>query len=311
MAHAGQISSTEYPTMADQDPKKLYVCPYNKYHRISALIYPSHVANCRKQYTGNAFKSCPFNARHNPPAVEYDYHIFTCPDKSFIEKELASVPAPNVPPVNHHPEWDQPAPTEDWDIEADQPGFSLGVVTGDEERTSYDVVYDYQTALQSQAEAQKPITNGDLSGMSKALKKNRKRAQKKKEKKAAEAGDQLDDTSDDDAQEMTPEETEERLREIARAYALPGMRISSDAFVDWVSILNQYCQKNKINQPKYSEAANALGGFGAAVVVTTERFFSNTACRTKKEAKHSAARAALLGLNIAVCKYVIKTLDRF
>lgn len=73
-----------------------------------------------------------------------------------------------------------------------------------------------------------------------------------------------------------------------------------DAFVDWVSILNQYCQKNKINQPKYSEAANALGGFGAAVVVTTERFFSNTACRTKKEAKHSAARAALLGLNIAV-----------
>ena len=75
------------------------------------------------------------------------------------------------------------------------------------------------------------------------------------------------------------------------------------AFVDWVSILNQYCQKNRINQPKYSEATNALGGFGSSVVVTTERFFSDSYCRTKKEAKHSAARAALLGLNIAVCKF--------
>jgi dsRNA-specific ribonuclease len=75
-----------------------------------------------------------------------------------------------------------------------------------------------------------------------------------------------------------------------------------DAFVDWVSILNQYCQKNRINQPKYSEASNPCGGFGSSVVVTTERFFSNAYCSTKKEAKHCAARAALLGLNIAVCK---------
>ena len=75
------------------------------------------------------------------------------------------------------------------------------------------------------------------------------------------------------------------------------------AFVDWVSILNQYCQKNRINQPKYSEASNPCGGFGFSVVVTTERFFCDAYCDNKKKAKHCAARAALLGLNIAVCEY--------
>ena len=75
------------------------------------------------------------------------------------------------------------------------------------------------------------------------------------------------------------------------------------AFVDWVSILNQYCQSNRINQPKYYEETNPHGGFGSSVVVSSERFFSDCYADTKKKAKHYAARSALLGLNIPICKY--------
>ena len=74
-------------------------------------------------------------------------------------------------------------------------------------------------------------------------------------------------------------------------------------FVDWVSILNQHCQKNRINVPKYSEASNPHGGFGSCVVVGSEKFFSDEYCEKKKSAKQSAARVALTGMNVVVCKY--------
>lgn len=57
-----------------------------------------------------------------------------------------------------------------------------------------------------------------------------------------------------------------------------------------------------MNQPKYGEASNPGGGFGAYVIVGTEKFLANSYSKTKKEAKHFAAREALLGLKIAVCK---------
>jgi hypothetical protein len=40
--------SNDIPTMSDTDKDKHFTCPYNKYHRITALRYPSHVAGCRK-----------------------------------------------------------------------------------------------------------------------------------------------------------------------------------------------------------------------------------------------------------------------
>lgn len=75
---------------------------------------------------------------------------------------------------------------------------------------------------------------------------------------------------------------------------------STGSFVDFVSILNQYCQKNRINVPKYGEAAGVQGGFGAQVLVKGQIFTTMKYCLTKKEARHDAAKCALLGLNIPV-----------
>ena len=72
------------------------------------------------------------------------------------------------------------------------------------------------------------------------------------------------------------------------------------SFVDFVSILNQYCQKSRINVPKYSEAAGIQGGYGAQVFVKGQIFTNMKYCGTKKEARHDAAKVALLGLNIPV-----------
>lgn len=76
--------------------------------------------------------------------------------------------------------------------------------------------------------------------------------------------------------------------------------ISPGSFVDFVSILNQYCQKSRINTPKYGEAPGLMGGFGAQVFVKGQIFTTMKYCGTKKEARHDAAKCALLGLNIPV-----------
>ncbi|XP_028392161.1 uncharacterized protein LOC114516781 [Dendronephthya gigantea] len=283
--------SVEFPTMGDVDKAKPAICPYNKYHRITALKFPGHVSICRKQYAGKDFTRCPFNARHEFPAVELDYHLTICPDKAIIEKELSPAYAPNVKPVMHEPyEYD---PVEDWESEANHTGFSITEV----DKTPYDEINEYQDTLEESIKSQigqsrnnyMPVV--DTSSMSKTAKKNFKRAQKRREKEEV-IGKEEDEEIDE----------ESKLQQIAQEYAIPGRPISTNAgaFVDWVSILNQYCQKNRINQPKYSEAANPNGGFGYAVVVTTEKFYSNIYCKKKIDAKHSAARAALLGLNIAV-----------
>ena len=79
---------------------------------------------------------------------------------------------------------------------------------------------------------------------------------------------------------------------------------SSGSFVDFVSILNQYCQKNRLNVPKYGEAPGVQGGFGAQVLVKGEIFTTMKYCLTKKEARHDAAKCALLGLNIPVGRFL-------
>ena len=74
------------------------------------------------------------------------------------------------------------------------------------------------------------------------------------------------------------------------------------SFVDCVSILNQYCQKSRINVAKYSEAPGVQGGFGIQCFVKGQIFKTMKYCATKKEARHDAAMCALLGLNIPVGK---------
>ena len=75
------------------------------------------------------------------------------------------------------------------------------------------------------------------------------------------------------------------------------------SFVDFISILNQHCQRNKINSPKYSEGPGVSGGFGAKCTVRTDVFHTQKYCSTKKEARQNAAMVALLGLNISVGKW--------
>ena len=75
------------------------------------------------------------------------------------------------------------------------------------------------------------------------------------------------------------------------------------SFVDFISILNQHCQRNKINSPKYSEGPGVSGGFGANCTVRTDVFHTQKYCSTKKEARQNAAMVALLGLNISVGKW--------
>ena len=63
-------------------------------------------------------------------------------------------------------------------------------------------------------------------------------------------------------------------------------------------MLNQFCQKNKINPPKYSEAPGGFGGFACEVIVKGETYTSLGMQKTKKDAHHSAAKWALLALDV-------------
>ena len=68
-------------------------------------------------------------------------------------------------------------------------------------------------------------------------------------------------------------------------------------------MLNQYCQKNKINQPQYSEAPATFGGFASTVSVKGEFYDSHGNHRTKKSAAQSAAMWALLAMEIPEGKF--------
>jgi len=66
-----------------------------------------------------------------------------------------------------------------------------------------------------------------------------------------------------------------------------------------VSILLEYCQKNKLKEPEYVEVP-AQNGSGFSYVVTVKGNSYNGIVRTKKqEAKHSAAKVAIQQLGIS------------
>ena len=66
-----------------------------------------------------------------------------------------------------------------------------------------------------------------------------------------------------------------------------------------VSILLEYCQKNKLKEPEYMEVP-AQNGSGFSYVVTVKGNSYNGIVRTKKqEAKHSAAKVAIQQLGIS------------
>ena len=80
----------------------------------------------------------------------------------------------------------------------------------------------------------------------------------------------------------------------------------SGSFVDYKSILNIYCQKKKINAPRFREAPGPTSRFGSAFgaecIVKTDVFRSKIIAKRKKDALQDAAKQALLGLNIDIGK---------
>merc|ERR1711972_166795 len=103
----------------------------------------------------------------------------------------------------------------------------------------------------------------DLSSMTATQRKNYKRSLKRAEKRA-----EGEDLSAGGYREMPQEEYLARLREL---YPIKG----GGSFIDWKSILNQYCQKNRINPPSYREAPGHMGGFGSEVIVQSNVYPSN------------------------------------
>ena len=81
-------------------------------------------------------------------------------------------------------------------------------------------------------------------------------------------------------------------------YSIYCILYYAGTFIDYKSILNQYCQKNKINQPRYSEASATFGGFASHVSVKNESYCSHGDHKTKKSAAQSAAMWALLHMEI-------------
>ncbi|KAM7448724.1 factor1-like [Porites harrisoni] len=276
----------------NNDPNEMVICPYNDAHRISAKKFPYHLPKCRKQYASGAWKNCPFHFRHEVPVEEYDYHLTICEYKDTIRQDLEEVfnrdvieakrmcqpqPTPTI----------QPDSTEDWESEAVSEPFSIArSEPSNEQEDAYDIVQAMQEVqLQAHAAPSRPV---DTSGLTATQKKNLKRSQKRQEKREAEENTQEPQITD-----------EERIQAIATQYAVLTNK-TSGGFVDFLTILNQYCQKSRINVPKYSEVPGVLGGYGAQVFVKGQIFTNMKYCATKKEAKHDAAKVALLGLNIPV-----------
>ncbi|XP_046842305.1 uncharacterized protein LOC124436421 isoform X2 [Xenia sp. Carnegie-2017] len=186
---------------------------------------------------------------------------------------------------------------EDWEEETTSTTFSLWE---DSIENPFAAVEAYQDNLLVNIEQKKPMKS--TSGLTKTQKKNEKRAEKRREKNAANASSEHENYNHlHDNNENGSLDDEDTLGKMAREYSPPGRAYSSNsAFVDWVSILNIYCQKHKINQPQYKEDKTRFGGFGYCVAVGVKKFWTGSYCSTKKDAKHSAARSALLGLNVSV-----------
>ena len=81
-------------------------------------------------------------------------------------------------------------------------------------------------------------------------------------------------------------------------YSKPIIAFTIGTFVDYKSILNQYCQKNKINPPKYKEAPGSFAGFASVVVVDGMEYRCNGVHTAKKLAAHDAAKWALMAMEV-------------
>ena len=67
---------------------------------------------------------------------------------------------------------------------------------------------------------------------------------------------------------------------------------------DYTSLLNIVCQKIRLNLPEYVPTSAVNGGFAFKVRVFQTWYEGKEFSSTKKDAKHAAAKWALLGMEI-------------
>jgi len=112
-------------------------CPYDKSHMIAPLRMPQHLLRCRKNYPYMEMVVCPFNATHEVHKVELRYHMTHCPDRTILENQYSldlllaasDRPTSKVKGCTDLPnlKWRRPDSDmvgDEWDIEAEQNGFS-------------------------------------------------------------------------------------------------------------------------------------------------------------------------------------------
>eukprot|EP00112_Aurelia_sp_Birch-Aquarium-sp1_P003299 Seg1367.6 transcript_id=Seg1367.6/GoldUCD/mRNA.D3Y31 product="Gametocyte-specific factor 1" protein_id=Seg1367.6/GoldUCD/D3Y31 len=283
---------------SNKDPEKEFVCPYDKVHVVRACRFNQHLRKCRKNHGGAGFHICVFNQSHHIPEREYEHHVLNCPDKHVIEQDeekAQGIQKHNLPPVDFNPVWNKPPSTENWDVEfadhqqqqAEKQMEELEV----KEEVEDEVFGPGITTLISE----RP-DNWDR--MTPSQKKNHKRRYQKQQQRMKESGlTHADFERSKNPGDWTEHERDAKMKLILTHYPPPTGKINA-SFIDYKSVLNQFCQKNRINAPKYFEAAGGFGGFACEVTVKGETYMSHGAQKTKKDASHSAAKWALLALDV-------------
>lgn len=338
-----RLARTRYPTDESIDEFELFICPYDPLHKVNSKRWVYHLAKCKQNY-GGEFKKCPFNASHHVPAPELDYHTSNCPDKNIIRQDLEGGRSTwkISTQVNHKPEWQQPQSTEDWDdeVEADVAEFTLNPDKGmplalrpaQEEQPHYIAEEDaFNTIIedhhhqeegveqQQQQQQNKSVLDEELipekppnwNNMSAAQKKNHKRKYNRQQQRMKEEGVSKEDfvKKVPNATEMTEEQRNAKLAAIKAAYPLNNEKQNAQR-ADYTSLLNIVCQKIRLNLPEYMPISAAHGGFAFKVRVFQTWYEGLEYSSTKKDAKHVAAKWALLGMDIPGVDSVVQAAFR-
>lgn len=327
------ISKNKYPTDSSNDPFELFICPYDPNHKITAKKWNKHLNGDRKKYGGN-FKTCMFNASHHIPEPAYEYHMTTCPDQHIIRKGLEETSWKLATSVNHNPDWQQPDTGDNWEDEIDDNAqeFSInvskgmplamlpkyGAVATEGEEEFYDHVDDenepeeieevYEeyvnidstsssSVLREELIPEKPLNWND---MSKTQKKNHKRKYERQQQRMAEEGVTEEHFQPEtDPTKWTEEKRKTKLNAVKAAYPVAVNKMMATQF-DFTSLLNIVCQKTRLNLPTYKECApGSQGGFAYECRIRDKTYVGLDYCSTKKDAKHSCAKWALLSMDIS------------
>ncbi|XP_034028962.1 gametocyte-specific factor 1 isoform X2 [Thalassophryne amazonica] len=130
-AERALTSQEENDAKGDDDPEKLFQCPFDKNHWIRGCRFPYHIIKCVKNHpeTAREMKTCPFNARHIMPKYKLAGHTETCPNRVPLDKQND---ANATGKQNWHvpvSTWVNPNMAEDWDeeIETGATPFVWGV----------------------------------------------------------------------------------------------------------------------------------------------------------------------------------------